>query len=46
MITITIRDADDIEELFLMYERMQQILECWSGECDHERGDRDDENLC
>jgi len=42
MISITIHDADDIEELFLMYERMQQILECWSGECGHEDDGRDE----
>ena len=36
MLTITIEDADDIEELFLMYERMKQILDCWNGECDCE----------
>ena len=36
MITITIEDADDIEELFLMYERMKQVLDCWNGECDCE----------
>lgn len=43
MITITIEDDEDVTTLYNIMMEMLQLIDCVSGECDHNHDSRDEE---